>query len=721
MSTASPSSLIRRQVYVDIPPSPFHTSAKGSRLSVPHKSFIGTGSTQLKENTRPPHGQMSPNDTDTASNKRKASETLDPAMTTTKKTKLADGNPVASGSKPIATQEFPNGYISCHQCGKKRDPQDTVQCTFKPSPNAKDRRCHFKFCQACLKNRYDEDIKTIKASVKGPHDEHVQEPYMFKCPKCRDICNCPRCRKAKGLEAMGKRKIPAEITPNSLQPIPAAKSSMPVKPVVPAKPIVPVQPLANLAPKPKPERKRSPKLQTLPIVHWTRLRTSLTPDEVQDRMQIREFALRFTPVLNISKVHHEELSRITGNGKSDIDEDELTSWVSETCVKSLILGLLNVITEDEENDVSKELKEAMKQIRSAGVNLTRIWALLESLRETLAQAGSDVLVSVLDPLPAPISTTVRSTRSMRGVATSSTNLINVVSSAQLVPVIAGLIEATLSTTAIRKELDEGTKDGKERTRAAREAIKTEKDRWEIERKELETPLVPIPVPDTLKLKMARSQHVKLVQNLENSLKVAIHSAIPRFTPLGTDNDGRIYWALTPGVHDRDDALDVLLRASDKKAKKSKSKKRHVRDEDEDGGSLTDWSYFVAVWGTKPVVEGPVKQKKESDSDSDDESDDDEEAKKWWAFGKPSEIASLANWVGFKGGLHEEDEESSLGLTNASARSHMFEGDDAIMATSNHPAKASIKQLVYNLRDYGSLLAWRTRPQDAEEGQSTKGS
>ncbi|EIE26968.1 hypothetical protein COCSUDRAFT_59460 [Coccomyxa subellipsoidea C-169] len=47
------------------------------------------------------------------------------------------------------------------------------------------------FCPRCLLNRYGEEV------------EKVNQLAQWKCPKCRDICNCSNCRKKRGLEATG--------------------------------------------------------------------------------------------------------------------------------------------------------------------------------------------------------------------------------------------------------------------------------------------------------------------------------------------------------------------------------------------------------------------------------------------------------------------------------------------------------------------------------------
>lgn len=71
------------------------------------------------------------------------------------------------------------------------------------------------------------------------------------------------------------------------------------------------------------------------------LDVSLSLAEVEQRIHIREFALRFSSVIDISRVHLDELEEIRSY-RSD-EESELVPWISEGCVKSLTLGLLNML------------------------------------------------------------------------------------------------------------------------------------------------------------------------------------------------------------------------------------------------------------------------------------------------------------------------------------------------------------------------------------------
>jgi hypothetical protein len=105
----------------------------------------------------------------------------------------------------------------------------------------------------------------------------------------------------------------------------------------------------------KPKVPRKPKARKAPVVRWSKLDTPLSLEETLARIEIREFVLRFAPIMSpsISKVCLEELANIAGAGRSDFEEDLLTGWVSEHCVKSLIVGLLSLLGEQEDDFISK--------------------------------------------------------------------------------------------------------------------------------------------------------------------------------------------------------------------------------------------------------------------------------------------------------------------------------------------------------------------------------
>jgi len=99
---------------------------------------------------------------------------------------------------------------------------------------------------------------------------------------------------------------------------------------------------AKPAPKSKARVKAPPKPKPLAKPIWTSVGTALSQTEAEERINIREFALRFSSVLELSRSHLDELDEIRMSRSRD-EDDDLVPWVSETCVKSLLLGLLNMI------------------------------------------------------------------------------------------------------------------------------------------------------------------------------------------------------------------------------------------------------------------------------------------------------------------------------------------------------------------------------------------
>jgi len=88
-----------------------------------------------------------------------------------------------------------------------------------------------------------------------------------------------------------------------------------------------------------------------------------------------------------------------------------------------------------------------------------------------------------DPSPPPNSTvaTARSLRSLR----QPENMVNVVSSSQMIPVLVSLANSVLGTVRIREELDQGAKDAKDMSCDAKEATRIESERWEKVRNGME--------------------------------------------------------------------------------------------------------------------------------------------------------------------------------------------------------------------------------------------
>jgi hypothetical protein len=173
----------------------------------------------------------------------------------------------------------------------------------------------------------------------------------------------------------------------------------------------------------------------------------------------------------------------------------------------------------------------------------------------------------------------------------------------MIPVISALIEDVLLTNAIREEIENGVREGKEALKEQREAVKREAERWEIVRKGMETHVKL--KAQILENRAKREYHKHKLISLDNSLKVVLLKYVPRMAPLGTDADSRQYWILSPGVSEREAASDVIsFCLKHDKFFKSKSGKRKfpkakTLSGEEERREMRSWSWFVAVWGRKP--------------------------------------------------------------------------------------------------------------------------
>ncbi|KAJ3570011.1 hypothetical protein NP233_g4683 [Leucocoprinus birnbaumii] len=497
----------------------------------------------------------------------------------------------------------------------------------EPAPNQKEkppreRRCVAKFCKFCLKNRYDLEFDDLVTTVRAAKHEpgHIDTAdYIYKCPKCCDICNCPRCRKSKGLEPMGSAGTIRRPPPEPIAKPPKQKADRKQR----SKP-----PADSASVKGGAKAPRKPKSKPLPVVKWTSIPVKLSLEEAEARFHIREFVLRFADLFDPSlpKANLEELEEIGGGRHQGREEDdEMVSWVSEFCVKSIIVGLLNLLEKDLRGALATSIKHAVKEIRNLGVNLNKIWPILSSLRDTSvtlshSPSESDLLAGLPpsslpgsptptrpftftfpDPLPPPTTHDIRAIRSTRH--NDANDGLHIAYSAQMVPVITSLIEDVLLTSAIREEIENGVRESKESIKEQREAVKREAERWEQVRKGMETHVKL--KAQILENRAKREYHKHKLASLDNSLKVLTPKCAPRLTPLGTDADSRIYWILSPGVSEREAASDFIASCSkDEKPTKGRGKTRKVPKAkvlatDEERRDMKSWSWFVAVWGRKP--------------------------------------------------------------------------------------------------------------------------
>lgn len=170
-----------------------------------------------------------------------------------------------------------------------------------------------------------------------------------------------------------------------------------------------------------------------------------------------------------------------------------------------------------------------------------------------------------------------------------------------------------------------------------------------------------------------------LRQLENALKLVLPGFAPRFTPLGTDNEGRIFWALSPGIAERNAALDFIAAVTSGSERKDKgsrvARRRTTGGEERD--AMNQWSWFLAIWGKKPIPAKTSPRKLKRDT-SNSVKEDDEDVEKWWAVCEPEEIRKVAEWVAIDFGGNKKDRST--------------DGD--------------YSSLVKGLKEHAALLEWR---------------
>ena len=179
----------------------------------------------------------------------------------------------------------------------------------------------------------------------------------------------------------------------------------------------------------------------------------------------------------------------------------------------------------------------------------------------------------------------------------------------------------------------------------------------------------------IKLK-AQQRHLR---HIENSLKLVLPGFAPRFTPLGTDNEERVFWALSPGIAERNAALDFITAVTSESGETENRRKlrrpmRRQSTGSEEYSSMKQWSWFVAIWGKKPVHAKNSPQTLKLDTDDKDYDSEEDEVEKWWAVCGPEEIRKVAEWVTITSGVQKDNECCS--------------------------------SLAKGLQDYAALLEWR---------------
>jgi hypothetical protein len=271
--------------------------------------------------------------------------------------------------------------------------------------------------------------------------------------------------------------------------LPGKGRQVPEAPKRPKQPKAP-NPAPNItAPRPKGTAVRNAK--PLPKVVWSPVPVplSFTLDLALPRIAIREFVLRFSKLLDMSRANLEELEEIGGRRPHEVDDDDSDleqdidvqmGWISETCLRAILLGLLSLYLGSQpelgEKQGKKAIQDAIQEIKASRANLGRMWGALAGLRAELEKVDNRRIFP--DPLPPPQYTKIRTTRSGALNCTG----VTVTTTAQLVPIIPPLIEMVMDTQAVRDELEEGVKESKELLKEERERAKAIREQWEETKK-----------------------------------------------------------------------------------------------------------------------------------------------------------------------------------------------------------------------------------------------
>ncbi|KZV61577.1 hypothetical protein PENSPDRAFT_759342 [Peniophora sp. CONT] len=757
MTTAAPSqgrttTTSRRfsQVYVDIPPSPYRRdSLKAATVKTPSD-----------ENMPEDNGDVH------ASSKRKRDGGDNGDVKEKKKVKTDKGGvkgKAASAEKSSLEEQYPHGYFHCHQCVQKRDARDGLQCTFRGHGGTQGRRCKLKYCKTCLKNRYGLDIDVLRQ--RHPNSLHGKElveyvtdvDHVFKCPRCTKMCNCRTCRKAQGLPPTGNLTVTAKrtgadsvaamlATNKNLTEAQAKQMDLPA-PTPPA-PKASSSKTATKETDSKPKRAYNRKPKPVPQPMWSPAPVpgSFTLEHGLSRVHIHDFVLRFSSFFgDLTRVQLDELSEIGGRGVGGVDEDAdeedevdvgvKLGWISEGCLRGILLGLLGLAVDSEEVEDDKETLRAFKAaslgVRNAGASLNKMYTALTS-------SNLSDLLDLPEPLQPP-STRGRVTRS----ETRTVGEVHIVTSAQLLPVVERLVEVAVASVGVKEVMDEtGTKLA-DFAREERERRKEEKERWEVWRK-----------ANTV-TKTERDAHTATLSSFTHALSIAQSSHAPRFAPLGTDNAGRVFVVAAPTVTERDVASELLTGEKNKKGGRGRAA-RIVPSEDE-RASMKKWGWFLAVYGEIP--DGAMRVRDGDESDDDEE----EEGKRWWGFYEPGEIRKVAGWIAHTNGLVEEKDKdkeqakraspwdstvakakstsaasssraASSPLSSApqsssasrSARESLTplsslesDEDEDGQPSRRTATRAELEKLVQSLKDYADLLEWRVSRHDGD-GQAGGG-
>lgn len=90
----------------------------------------------------------------------------------------------------------------------------------------------------------------------------------------------------------------------------------------------------------------------MPVLEWAKIPVIFDLKEAEARFAIREFITRFASIMEppIAQVHLMELEDIGGDHE---DGEEMAGWISEACIRSIILGVLGLLAKEADEGLRK--------------------------------------------------------------------------------------------------------------------------------------------------------------------------------------------------------------------------------------------------------------------------------------------------------------------------------------------------------------------------------
>ncbi|KAK8864575.1 hypothetical protein IAR55_001825 [Kwoniella newhampshirensis] len=340
--------------------------------------------------------------------------------------------------------------------------------------------------------------------------------------------------------------------------------------------------------------------------------TKLSREEAEQRIMLREYLLRFRPVLSVPE-------------RSLPAVDDFDRPLTEASVRLFAGAMLDMIKDELEhsgNEDDEGVAEMMFNLREElryYADLARFAAIFNIISEPLrlrlpppivdtrAQTNDSALRALLDldeNQPSPAWAAELSAGPSRRVGAS-----RIPQPAEVVRMLLALAERTLATPKIRYEMEMFSLEYKERMKQYNE-VKGHTAVFEAKKKKLAEARVRCKSAAETKankemLHGEEREYGELVKLLNVNLRATLGRIALRHEPLGRDVDGRIYYALTP---------------------------RHVNS---DGRPPSGWASGLLVWG----IGVPGKT---------DQGDDlPVSTERWNHFGKSKDVTQLIKYVEWK--------------------------------------------------------------------------